>query len=101
PSPPEATGGEDQLSEGVDGFQLAGLGTGEVEAPPEDLPPAPPTPPAWLDLRRPQAWILIIALMALVAFGGHWVAQRGRSAPPPVDDGSSIEAEDVRPTTPQ
>ncbi|MEM8993798.1 MAG: protein kinase [Acidobacteriota bacterium] len=102
-APPGDGPGQEQPSEGVDGFQLAGLGAAAEPEPPAAArvrasPPASPSP--WLDLRRPQAWLLIVALMAAVAFGGHWLAQRGEGAPP-APDSPRIEAEDVKPTTPQ
>ena len=93
-APPQA-----QAPKTVFDLELAGLGGDESAPPPgTDVVLAPDPvdrPNPWLDLRDPRGLILLIVLLALVAFLGHWAATRGAegdAAPPAVPE---IETEDV------
>ncbi|MDA8021054.1 MAG: protein kinase [Thermoanaerobaculia bacterium] len=79
-------------------LELAGLGGDGPPPPGTDWVPEPkPVPETnpWFDLRDPRGLILLILLLALVAFLGHWAATRGQGDAAPVDVPPAIETEDV------
>lgn len=77
-------------------LELAGLGGDEPPPPGTDLVPEPEhgqRPNPWLDLRDPRGLLLLLVLLALVAFLGHWAATRDADVAGP--EAPQIETEDV------
>lgn len=96
PSSPQRARESHRVKDSGEGtvFDVVLSGHGSDEPPPSVAPPERRVSP-WLDLRDPRGLVLLLILLALVAYLGHWAATRDQDADDAPDPEPAIEVEDV------